>query len=106
MDPTVIEEDDKMWWDGDMRKKDSRTLLGWRLAGGQADKRASLLGGGWFSATRGQHRRTAAIRSRDVAEQFEGISSRHDQNLTSSFSRAALQRGNGGSWLDFWRGRR
>jgi hypothetical protein len=108
MEPIEITEDE-MWWDGDMRKKDSRTLLGWKLAGGQADKRNSLLGAGWFSnnQSRADRRRTASMRSRTLAEQIgEGISGRHDQNLTSPFSRAELRRRDGVSWLDFWRAKR
>jgi hypothetical protein len=82
------------WLDGDMRRKDQRTLLSWRLAGAQADKRRSLLGAGWFSAspTRTDRRRSAAQRSRNLAEHIEGVSPLHDQshNGTGTFGRVKL----------------
>jgi hypothetical protein len=84
------------WWDGDMRNKRERTLLGWRLSGGQADKRRSMLGEGWFSASpsRAQRRASAAQRSRRTAEVFEGLSGRHDQSGlgTGPFGRVRLGR--------------
>jgi hypothetical protein len=95
------------WLDGDMRRKDQRTLLSWRLSGAQADKRRSLLGAGWFSAspTRTDRRRIAAQRSRSLAEHIEGVSPLHDQsNLgTGPFGLARLS-----DSINYWmrRGRR
>jgi hypothetical protein len=93
------------WYDGDMKHKRERTLLGWRLSGAQADKRRSMLGAGWFSAspTRTDRRRSAAQRSRSLAEHIEGVSGRHDQsNLgTGPFGRVRLS-----SSINYWMRRR
>jgi hypothetical protein len=94
------EEDDEMWWDGNMigRKPEAqrnRTMLSWKLAGGKNVKRRGFV--------EPLSPKARASRSRHLAETFEGVPKRSDQELTSDWNRGMLRRPDGLPWLDFWR---
>lgn len=69
------------WWDGDMRDKDQRTLLGWSLASGQFRRkpyRKNFADSG--PKPERQSFATRAWKDRRLAEMVEGVPSRSDQS--------------------------
>jgi hypothetical protein len=94
----LTEEDDEMWWDGSMKDETQRTLLQWKVSSGKDTKRRGF--------TKPLTPRGRSTRSRHLAETFERVPKKTDQELTGPFSRGSLRRDDGIPWLDFWRGRR